>query len=317
MDDMSAFDPDKPVSLPNWHCAYCGKSLDRRSSTNDHVVARNFVPEGTLASGFFLQVKACRPCNDRKAALEDDISMITMLPDTAGNLVRDDERLRRTVARKSRGSISTATRRLAAESYNSFDASMPLGGGVSFSYSGTAMPSLDEQRVARLAYYHVQGFRFFGTFNAELRRGSWIEPGDFLTLGHLIDADWGNPRLLHFMNETAVWEPICISVLADGYFRHVSRKHPTLELRSWALEWNGRLRIFGLHGAAEAREEFVATIPKVHADFSWGDITNGFAWRIDTPVQDDDDILFDLPEDFSERPHSPPHWRSNKTGGKS
>lgn len=317
MDDMRAFDPEKPVSLPNRYCAYCGKSLERRSSTSDHVVARNFVPEGTLVSKAFLLVKACRPCNDRKAALEDDISIITMLPDTAGNLVRDDERLRRTVARKARGSFSTATRRLAAQSYNKFDASVPIGGGVSFTYAGTAMPTLDEQRVARLAYYHVQGFRFFGTFSPELHRGGWIEPGDFLSLGHLIDTDWGNPRLRHFMKETAGWEPICVTVLAEGYFRHVSRKHPTLELRSWAIEWNGRLRVFGLYGDAAAREAFVRAMPKVHADFSCGDTTNGFACRVDTPIGDEDDVLFDLPEDFSERPHASPNWRRSRTDGQS
>jgi hypothetical protein len=58
---------------------------------------RNFVPEGTLASGFHLQIKACRPCNDKKARLGNDISIITMLPDTAGHYVREDERLLRRI----------------------------------------------------------------------------------------------------------------------------------------------------------------------------------------------------------------------------
>ena len=91
--DFLAFDPDKSISLPGRKCAYCGVPLERRTSTQDHVVAKNFVPDGTLATGFFLQVKSCRPCNDRKAALEDDISIITMLPDTRGQMVCDDERL--------------------------------------------------------------------------------------------------------------------------------------------------------------------------------------------------------------------------------
>lgn len=131
VDLREALDPDKPVSLPNRKCAYCGAGLERKTSTQDHVVGRRFVPEGTLATGFFLQVKSSRPCNDRKAALEDDISIITMLPDTRGGYVRDDERLRRTVARKSKGAFSPATRRLAAQSYNKIDASIPIGGGVS------------------------------------------------------------------------------------------------------------------------------------------------------------------------------------------
>ena len=309
MDEMSAFNPEKPVCLPGRFCTYCGKDLNRRSSTKDHVVARNFVPEGTLVSGFFLQVRACRPCNDRKAALEDDISLITMLPDTAGNYARDDERLRRTVARKAKGSVSAATRRLAALSYNKIDASMPLGDGVSLTYSGIAMPSIDDQRIGRMAYYHVQGFRFFGTFNSELGRGSWIQPADFLVLGHLIEADWGNPRIRHFMTDTSAWEPICIAILADGYFRLVLRKHPTLELRSWALEWNGRLRVFGVHGEEGARDAFAAGMPKVRPDFIWGDTTNGFATRIDTPISDEDDDLFDPPRDFADRPYTAGHWK--------
>jgi hypothetical protein len=138
-DDLLAFNPDKPVTLPGKKCAYCGVVLQRQTTTQDHVVGRRFVPEGTLTTGFFLQVKSCRPCNDRKAALEDDISLITMLPDTLGRYVNDDERLRRTVARKSRGAISPATRRLAAESYNRIDARIPIGGGASLTYRGVAM----------------------------------------------------------------------------------------------------------------------------------------------------------------------------------
>lgn len=118
------------------------------------------MPEGTISNGFNLQVKACEVCNGKKSQLEDDISIITMLPDTAGNYIRDDERLVRTVARKSKGAISPATRRLAAQSYNKIDARMTVGGGLSLAYSGITTPTLDDQRLARLACYRAQEFDF-------------------------------------------------------------------------------------------------------------------------------------------------------------
>lgn len=268
------------------------------------------MPEGTLASGFFLQVKACRPCNDRKAALEDDISIITMLPDTLGRYVRDDARLTRTVARKARGAVSPATRRLAAQSYNKIDATFPIGGGASLTCRGVALPTLDEQRVARLAYYHVQGFCHFRSFDAERGHGAWLEPAQFLTFGFLTKEDWGNPHIVAFTAATRAWEPVCTTVLADGYFRHEMRKMPGADLWSWAIEWNGRLRVYGLYGAPALRGPFAAELPRLSADFSHGDTTNGFFMRYETPLADEDDQLFELPDDFAERPFAAPYWRA-------
>jgi hypothetical protein len=308
-DDLLAFDPDRPVTLPGRRCAYCGCDLQRRTTTRDHVVARKFVPEGTLATGFHLQVKACHSCNGKKAQLEDDISLITMLPNTAGKLVRDDERLTKTVARKARGAVSPATRRLAAESYNRVKASYRLGGGVSLTYEGLAMPTLDDQRVARLAFYHVQGFCHFRSFDSARGHGRWLEPANFLMLGQLTEADWGNPRLRYFTNETARWERVCLTVLADGYFRHAMFKRPGAELWAWALEWNARLRIFGLYGDEGERAAFESSLPTVPLALMVGDQVNGFALRVDTPLNDDEDVLFAVPDGYEERPYANPHWR--------
>lgn len=310
MPDLLAYDPDKPVSLPGSRCAYCGLEIGGRATTKDHVVARRFVPESTIAAGFHLQVKACRPCNDRKARLEDDISVITMLPDTAGRHAREDQRLVRTVARKAKGAVSPATRRLAAESYNKIDARLPLGGGVSLTYSGVAMPTLDDGRVAELAFYHVQGFHFFRSFNAALRHGAWLQRDRFVMLGQLTNADWGNPQLRHFVATVRTWDTCCVVDLADGYFRHAMFKMPHADLWGWALEWNARLRVFGLFGDAARRDAFEAGMPEVHADFSYGDTTNGCVVRVDTPLnEDEDDPLFATPDGFEEQTFAPPHWR--------
>lgn len=310
MTDLLAYDPDRPVSLPGVKCGYCGVAIGGRATTKDHVIARRFVPEGTLTDGFHLQVKACRPCNDRKARLEDDISLITMLPDTAGRHVRDDERLKRTVARKAKGSVSPVTRKLAAQSYNKLDARWPIGGGASLTYSGLAMPTLEDRRVAELAYLQVQGFCFFRSFDPVRQHGAWLQRDRFLMLGQLIDADWGNPRMRHFVAAARAWDTCCIVNLADGYFRHAMFKMADHDLWAWALEWNGRLRVFGLYGEPAPRDSFVAGMPAVSADFSHGDTTNGFAMRVDTPLgPDEDDMLFAPPDGFDERRFSTPHWR--------
>jgi hypothetical protein len=213
------------------------------------------------------------------------------------------------VARKSKGSVSPASRRLAAQSYNQIQARYPMGGGVSLTYSGIAMPTIEDQRVARLAYYHVQGFGFFRSFDRDRGHGRWMEPDRFLMLGQLINADWGNPRIQHFIEETASWEPSCLAILADGYFRHMMRKMPDADLWAWALEWNGRLRVFGLYGVAEQRDAFVAGMPVQQADLSYGDTTNGFAMCYDTPLAEEEDRLFGLPPGFGDRGFASPHWR--------
>lgn len=310
MTDLLQLNPDKPISLPGIKCAYCGCAIGGKTSTNDHVVGRRFVPESTIGNGFNLKVKACETCNGKKAQLEDDISIITMLPDTAGRYVREDERLVRTVARKAKGAISPATRRLAAQSYNEIKARVPVGGGVSLTYSGIAMPTLEDQRVARLAFYHVQGFSFLRSYDKARQHGAWLESAKFLMLGQLTRPDWGNPRLRHFTAITREWDCINLMNMADGYFRHAMFKAPDVELWAWALEWNERLRVYGLYGEAEAKDRFAADMPAVPVDFRSGDTTNGFMFRIETPIGDDeDDLLFAAPDGLAERPFAPPHWR--------
>lgn len=313
-DDLLHFNPDRAITLPGSKCAYCGTKIEGRGRTKDHVIARNFVPQGAIADGFNLIVQSCRPCNDRKARLEDDISLITMLPDTAGNLVRDDPRLRATIARKSKGSVSAATRKLAAESYPKINFRMPVRPGLALTYDGVARPSIDEQRVARLAYFHVQGFAFFRSFNRERGHGAWLEPGEFLTLGYLTESDWGNPRMRHFVERIQNFDRVAHVAAADGYFRHVMRKMPDRGLWAWALEWNERYRVFGLYGEKAARDDFVSSMPSVEADLSWGNTQNGFVMRIDTPLGSEEDLLFDLSGVAEPTGFAQAHWREAAGG---
>ncbi|HEX5184655.1 MAG TPA: hypothetical protein VFW19_16085 [Allosphingosinicella sp.] len=309
VEPLQIFNSSKPISLPGKKCAYCGCDLRSDNRTRDHAIARRFVPEGTVLNGFNLILPACRGCNDRKAALEDDISLITMLPDTAGRYVRDDERLRRTVVRKARGSISSVTRRLVSRSYNEVKFRCPIGDGASISFEGTAMPLIDEQRAARLAYYHVQAFCFFRSFRRDLQHGAWLEPSDFLMLGYLTKDDWGNPQLRHFMNEIQNWELVGLVAAADGYFRHTMHRRLDGNLWAWAVEWNERMRVFGVYGAQAARNEFLERMPAIRPDLGYGDTTNGFFMRWETALPDEDDVLFDAPAEALQREFARPHWR--------
>ena len=171
------------------------------------------------------------------------------------------------------------------------------------------MPTLDDRRIAQLAYYHVQGFCFFRSYKPERKTGAWLEPGNFLMLGYLFDADWGNPRLRHFMETTSVWERVFVSVLAEGYFKHTMFKKPGAQFWAWAIEWNGRSRVFGLYGSEAERNAFEAGMPTLKADFGFGDTINGVFTRVETPLADEEDVLFDVPFEFDSLKHAAPHWR--------
>ena len=306
---LEQFDPDKPVTLPGVRCAYCRAELTPSNRSDDHVVGRRFVPQGTI-TGFSLKLKACKRCNGYKSTLEDDISAITMLPDTAGNYARDDERLRATSKRKAKGARSPATRRLAAESYHQIEARLPIGGGMTLNYNGIAMPRIDDKRIGQLAYFHVQGFNFFQSFDRARGHGAWFEPSRFVMLDSMISSDWGNPALRYFTETVEIWQAVCMTAMADGYFRIIIRKNPAADVYAWALEWNDRMRVFGLCCDHEARDAFVAGCPRNHALFSYGDTTNGFALAEDTPLADSEiDRLFTVEGLAEPASYAAPHWR--------
>jgi hypothetical protein len=66
-------------------------------------VSKKLVPKGKLDRQWNLIVRACRDCNRRKSALEDDISAITMQPDTLGIHAVDDIVLIREAVREGGG----------------------------------------------------------------------------------------------------------------------------------------------------------------------------------------------------------------------
>lgn len=89
MTDLTRYSLNRLMVRRSLYCAYCGAAFSRPSDGEaEHVIGRRFVPKGTLAAQWNLIVRACGPCNDHKADLENDISAITMQPDAWGRYPR-------------------------------------------------------------------------------------------------------------------------------------------------------------------------------------------------------------------------------------
>jgi hypothetical protein len=71
--------------------------------------------------------------------------------------------------------------------------------------------------------------------------------------------------------------------------------------------WKGRI-----YRAAQKRRACVAAILNEEVDFAGGDKTNGFTWRAETQIADEDYQLFDIPSEWDDRPFATSHWRRPK-----
>ena len=106
---VAAHPGNRAITLQNENCPYCFRPFGSGLvPTKEHVIARNFVPKGTLQGCWNLILQACKQCNAAKAILEDDISAITMQPD-AMVYASDYPRLIAEAKRKAQGSISRLT----------------------------------------------------------------------------------------------------------------------------------------------------------------------------------------------------------------
>ena len=94
-----------PIRFRNTTCPYCAANLAEVERTREHVVGRRFVPRGKHDKQWNLLLFACRKCNNKKSELEDDISAISMQPDSFGRFADDDSVLREEAARKAKNSI--------------------------------------------------------------------------------------------------------------------------------------------------------------------------------------------------------------------
>jgi hypothetical protein len=69
---------NQPEVLRNITCCYCRIPSVNVASDKEHVIARGFVPIGTLQKSWNLIARACRLCNNRKSDLEDDMAILSL-----------------------------------------------------------------------------------------------------------------------------------------------------------------------------------------------------------------------------------------------
>lgn len=166
---------NRAIVLRNITCAYCGRNFDVDvRPTKEHVIGRRFVPKGCLVGQWSLILNACGLCNGDKANLEDDISVITMMPDHLGRYHFDDARIRAEVARKAAKACSRHTGKPVSESHENLQLKSEFG-PASFTFNLVAPAQAEEIRLFRLAHYHFLGFFYFITYQAETRRGGFVQ----------------------------------------------------------------------------------------------------------------------------------------------
>lgn len=259
MSDLFEFPLGKPILLDNETCVYCGKVL-RYDATKEHVIGRRFVPKGKLNRQWNLILRACSDCNNIKSTLENDLSAITMHPDAWGEHASDDGALVADALRKAKRSISARTGRPVKDSEERVTVSAALSPGATFTFSLSAPPQAESERVFALARLQLMAFFYWLTYDRLRKRGGYWG-GGFYPVMEAVRSDWGNVVNRAFMDTVVSWEPRLLANGADGYFKVAIRRHPHAVCWSWALEWNKNYRIIGFFGEQGPAEEVVKKFP--------------------------------------------------------
>ncbi len=234
----------KSLESSNACCVYCGVPLNDSSieSDKEHLIAREFVPTGTLDGQFNFIFRACRPCNARKADVERHVSSVTLFnsPSRA-----EDKRVNDAACRKGQGDFhprKKGVRIQDAHEQTSVDFSL---GVMSMSFGMVAPPQLDRNQAAELAFSHIQGL--FSLLCTEDYRDPLkmrlLPQEQFILYGSYPHNDWGNPQAMEIAHRVSDWECLANIDSADGFFKAIMRLSD--EGWFWALEWNKQVRLLG------------------------------------------------------------------------
>jgi hypothetical protein len=291
-DPLLSFPAHRPLRLRNANCPYCGVAFQYDAEWDrEHVVGRNFVPRGTLHQHWNLIVRACRSCNAAKAELEDDISAITMQPNSAGEFACDDLRLVQEAERKARNSISRRTRRPVKASREELQLKSSFG-GAQFTFNFVAPPQVDDERLFELARLQLQGFFFFISYDEATHRGGfWL--GGFHPVLAVRKENWGDLRMHWFEETTRTWDPKWFAATADGFHRSwIKRPEDDRPFWAWALEWNRNYRIIGFFGEREHADALRPTMPRPQLEQVSRTEQGWIGYRRDVPLTEVEDRLF-------------------------
>lgn len=278
------------MRLDNATCPYCGTVLDA-TATTEHVVGKRFVPRGKLDRHWNLIVRACRRCNNRKAALENDLSAITMQPNAGGQYSQPDEVLAAEAARKGQKSISRSTGKPVGQSGEEITIKVPFAPGAEMTFNLWSPPQADSHRVFELARLQLMAFFYFITYSPDTKRGGfWL--GGFCPVLEAPRSDWGNPVHRAFMRTVLAWEPRLLAITADGFFKAMIRRHPEAVCWSWAVEWNHNLRVVGFFGEREPVLATAKTLPRLRVETIFEGPGEALRYRMETRLSDEEDQMF-------------------------
>jgi len=296
-DGLTEHPANRAWFLRNLSCPYCGQDFASvLASDKEHVIGRNFVPRGTLDGAWNLILRACRRCNGLKSDLEDDLSAITMHPDSAGRFACDDPRLAADLRRKAAKAINRRTRRPVAAG----EAPLVIRGQMGpleMTFTMHSPPQAAENRLFGLAQLQLQAFFYRLTFDHEHRRGAFWR-GGFQPLLAVRREDWGNPQLLWFEQRTAAWLPRLRAITADGFYKvWIKREAEDRILWAWAMEWNRNFRLAGFFGLDDSAKAIVDDAPPLKLDTLSETPTSWLKVRTEIPLADDADHLFDWDDD--------------------
>jgi hypothetical protein len=252
---------NRAVVLKNETCPYCNCFLDASLRTKEHVIGRGFVPKGKLDGQWNLIVRACRPCNCLKSDLEDDLSAISMQPDSWGQFSNPDPQFVTEAYRKAEKSVSRRTGKQVKLSPEKQTISATLGSNATMSFGLAAPPQADLKRVFELSCLQIRAFFYWLTFNSANNRGGFW-PGVFFPVNHALKSDWGNSIQVAFMKAVLNWHVRLLASGADGFFKVAIRRHPSAFCWSWSLEWNHKHRIIGFFGEQAPVEETFSRLPE-------------------------------------------------------
>jgi len=283
--------PTQPRRLLNAKCLYCAEQFSaEKPKTKEHVIGRRFVPTGALYQCWNLIVNACARCNNLKADLENDLSVITMLPPLGEQLSPE---LANEAQRRARRSSSRRTRRPVADSQETMEIKIAAAPNAIFTFNMVAPPQADSSRVNLLSLMHMQAFFYMITYSYETRLGGyWL--GKFDVTDSARRPDWGNPRQRAFAASVEAWPHRLIVNTANGHFKAMIRRKPNAEVWAWALEWNKGLRNVGYFGEEESLRSELARLPEMHMQEIRNDNGNMVRFRVEESLSEENDALFNI-----------------------
>lgn len=286
--------PNQPSRLKNATCCYCRANFDA-GKTEEHVIARRFVPKGFLESEWNLILYACQPCNVLKSDLEDDLALLTLQycpldtesPDGVSLITEKLEKARRTISRRTKQPVSASSENTTLD--------LMLGPDATMSVELIGAPQFDDARAHRLAMMQAAAFFYLITFNRNSNTGNIWSGSAFAPADIAVQTDWGNAIQRWFVEKVADWQVRLVAETAKGFFRVAIRKHPIELLWSCALEWNRGVRVVAFLGSDELTKQILADRPDAYGDNDQILSLRGpVRIREDLPLAPDHDMMFHL-----------------------